>query len=200
MDLRKKDGWPSGDAVEEACVKDLQAAKKGEKARYDRTVNCLYSGDMGTSNHCLRGRQQDAEMKLDGTLDAAGAWAKTKPAKLTPEMCNDGAFYVARRKEEFGLLKTATARQDHEKELAAACTQQASDAAYIDLFVCMRKMKTQADLAACTAGPSGARPGGGASPAVIEKCVASCSARMGSNPNSPDYQACFQGCKANGGP
>lgn len=199
MELRKKNAWPADDAVERACVKDLEAAKKGEVSRYARTVNCLDESDMTEVNKCLRGRTKDAEMKLENVLEAAGAWASTKPTKLTAEQCNDGAYYIASRKEQFGLLKAASLRQDHEQELVKACTAQASDPAYIEQFACMRRMKTQADLAQCSsAASSGAR--GSDSPAVIEKCVTYCRGRMGSNPNSPDYQACFHGCKANGGP
>lgn len=190
METRKKDEWPAGDSVKKACVEELESRKKADAERY-KSVSYCFSDDIVSSNVCF-----DANtLKYGFVADASGDWADAKPQKLGAAECNEGSYVISMRKLDLKLLGTEAARKDHEKELATACKQQRDDAAYAQMFACLRKATKMDEFMKCNP-PVGA---GGDDPVVIETCVAHCRPKAGDDPSNPEYQGCFQGCKANGG-
>ncbi len=201
---RKKADWPADDAVKKECVADLTGLKEriGDE-KFKRVEGCFGETVTVDQSHvCFDNWARDSKDDHDGAgwsggiaSDASGAWAEGTPKKLDTEACNEGAFVIASRKFAFGLFKTPPEKENHARELAKACKEQKSDAAYAAQFACMRRAKKQADLASCVGGVA-ANPYG--DPDVIEACVSKCSAQHGREA-TPAYMDCFNTCKASGG-
>lgn len=196
---RKKDAWPAGVEVKNACVKELSSLKQKDEKELGELAGCLRRSAMrGPSgvNQCLSSR---GDAYAYGFVpDAAGAWADGEPKKLSEEACNEGAYVIARRKRDLKLLKDDAAQKAHEVELSKACMESKDDPAYAAMYACLRKATKSEELMKCSGRDPSAGPDG-TSAKVIEACVTDCTQKHG-RAASAAYMSCFDACKAKGGP